>query len=112
MDSKKFYDKAKSYMKLAPDATYIIWSNPTEDQERQTKARAMWLDYLDAQGLRQTAKTFKSIWGGSGKAVTVPSEDPRVFDLSYHPTQDAPQSSYGSRWQARTPPQPRQYRED
>jgi hypothetical protein len=112
MDSKKFYDKAKSYMKLAPDATYIVWSNPTEDTERQTKARAMWLDYLDAQGLQQTASTFKAIWGGNGKAITVPSEDPRVFDLSYHPAHDAPRTSYGARWQAKTPPQPKAYRED
>jgi hypothetical protein len=112
MDSKKFYDKAKSYMKLAPDATYIIWSTPSEDTERQSKARAMWLDYLETQGLRQTAKTFKSIWGGNGKAVIVPSEDPRVFDLSYHPAHDAPRTGYGAHRQAKPTPQPRQYRED
>jgi hypothetical protein len=112
MDSRKFYDKAKNYMKMAPDATFIIWSNPSEDLDRQMKARAMWLDYLDEQGLRQTAKTFKSIWGGIGKAVTVPSEDPRTFDLSYHPAHDAPRTSYGAHRQARSAPQPRQYRED
>jgi hypothetical protein len=112
MDSKKFYDKAKSYMKLAPDATFTIWSNPTEDLDRQMKARAMWLDYLDAQGLRQTGKVFKSVWGGIGKAITVPSEDPRTFDLSYHPAHDAPRTSYRAHRQARDPSQPRQYRED
>jgi len=112
MDSAKFYDKAKSYMKLAPDATYIIWSNPTEDLDRQMKARALWLDYLEAQGLRQTASTFKAIWNGIGKAVTVPSEDPRTFDLSYHPVYDGPATSYRGRWQARTPPPPKAYRED
>jgi hypothetical protein len=112
MDSRKFYDKAKNYMKMAPDATFIIWSNPSEDLDRQMKARAMWLDYLDEQGLRQTGKMFKSIWGGIGKAVTAPSEDPRTFDLSYHPAHDAPRTSYGAHRQARSAPQPRQYRED
>jgi len=112
MDSKKFYDKAKSYMKMNPDATFIIWSNPTEDQDRQTKARAMWLDYLDAQGLRLTAKTFKSIWGGSGKAVTAPTEDPCIFDLSYHPGSDAPRTSHGAHRQSKYASPPRQYRED
>lgn len=108
MDSAKFYDKAKSYMKLAPDATYIIWSNPTEDHERQKKARAMWLDYLDSQGLKQTARTWKAIWAGAGKTVTVPSEDPCVFDLRYMPAEKAPRTSYGARWQARDPSEPSQ----
>jgi hypothetical protein len=112
MDSKKFYDKAKSYMKLAPDATFIILSNPTEDLDRQMKARAMWLDYLEHEGLNQTARTFKAIWGGAGKAVTVPSEDPRTFDLRYHPEQKASPSSYGARWQARDPSEPSTYRRD
>ena len=112
MDSKKFYDKAKSYMKLAPDATFIIWSNPTEDLDRQMKARAMWLDYLDAQGLRSTSRMFKSVWGGNGKALTVPSEDPRTFDLSYHPEEKASRTSYGARWQARDPSEPSTYRKE
>lgn len=112
MDSAKFYDKAKSYMKLAPDAAYIIWSNPSEDHERQKKARAMWLDYLEHEKLAITAKTFKTIWGGAGKAVTVPAEDPRVFDLRYHPEQNAPTSSYGARWRARDPSEPSTYRRD
>jgi len=112
MDSKKFYDKAKSYMKLAPDASFIIWSNPAEDHDRQMKARAMWLDYLEHEGLLVTAKTCKSIWGGAGKAVTVPAEDPRVFDLRYHPEQDAPRSPYGGHRQSNFTSKPRQYRED
>ena len=112
MDSKKFYDKAKSYMKLAPDATFIIWSNATEDLDRQIKARAMWLDYLEAQRLRQTAKVCKSIWAGNGKAVTVPSEDPRTFDLSYHPAHDASRKAYEARWQPRDTSEPHTYRKD
>jgi len=112
MDSAKFYDKAKSYMKLAPDATFIIWSNPTEDFDRQTRARAMWLDYLEHEELHQTAKTFKAIWGGIGKAITVPSEDPRVFDLRYHPAEKGPRTSYGPRWQPRDPSEPSTYRKD
>jgi hypothetical protein len=110
MDSQKFYDKAKSYMKLAPDATFIIWSNPTEDAERQTRARAMWLSYLEHEDLHKTAKTFKTIWGGAGKAVTVPSEDPRTFDLRYHPAQDASRRSYEARGQARDISEPATYR--
>jgi hypothetical protein len=112
MDSRKFYEKAKGYMKMNPDATFVILSNPTEDHDRQTKARAVWLDYLEGQDLVATAKTFKSIWAGNGKAVTVPSEDPCIFDLSYHPNGDAPRRGYGGRWQANSTPQPRQYRED
>ena len=101
MNSMEFFDKAKGFLKLNPSMTYIIWSNPTEDTERQTKARAMWLDYLEEQGLVSVAKTFKSIWAGGGKAVTVPSEDPRNFDLKYHPEERPFRSAYGARGQAR-----------
>ena len=112
MDSNKFYDKAKSYMKMNPDATFVVYSTPSENQERQTKARAMWLDYLESQSLHTTAKVWKAIWNGIGKAVTAPTEDPRIFDLGYHPNSDAPISSSAPRWKARVPAQPRQYRED
>ena len=112
MTGDEFYANVKSYTKMNPSVMFIIWSNPSENHERQTKARAIWLDYLESQGLHTTAKVWKAIWNGIGKAVTVPSEDPRIFDLSYHPNTDAPISSYGARWKARAPAHPRQYRED
>ena len=112
MTSDEFYANLKSYVKINPSMMFVIWSNPTEAIDRQTKAKAMWLDYLEDQGLYKTAKVWKSIWGGNGKAVTVPSEDPRIFDLRYHPDQDAPRTSYGAHRQAKPTPQPRQYRED
>lgn len=112
MTSDEFYANVKSYIKINPSMMFIIWSNPTEAVERQTKARAMWMDYLEAQGLHTTVKVWKAIWNGEGKAVTVPSEDPHIFDLGYSSSQDTPRSSYGARRQEKSASQPRQYRED
>ena len=110
MTSDEFYTKVKGYLKLNPGMTYIIWSNPTEDHDRQTRAKAMWLDYLEAKGLKHTASTWKMIWGGGGKAVTVPTEDPTIYDLTYHPVKDAPRRAYGGRGQARDISEPSTYR--
>jgi hypothetical protein len=112
MTSDKFYTSAKGYLKVNPSMAYVIWSNPTEDQDRQMKARAMWLEYLEQNGLHKTAKTWKSIWAGAGKAVTVPAEDPGVFDLRYMRAEKAPRTSYGARWQARDPSEPSQSQKD
>ena len=112
MTSEEFYTKLKGFAKINPQTMFIIESVPKEDHDRQIRARAMWLSYLDANGLKLTAKTWKAIWAGGGKAVTVPTEDPRNFDLKYHPPGDATRRASGDRWQAKPPPQPRQYRED
>lgn len=110
MTSDELYTSAKGYLKVNLSMAYVIFSTPSEDHHRQTKARAMWLDYLEAKGLDKTAKTWKSIWAGAGKAVTVPAEDPRVFDLRYHPAQDAPRRPYEARGQARDISEPSTYR--
>ena len=112
MTGDEFYKNAKGYMKINSTMTYIIWSNATEDVERQEKAKLLWLNYLDAKDMRLTAKVWKSIWNGAGKAITVPSEDPRTFDLRYHPEHDTPRSSYGFHRQEKSTPKPRAYRED
>ena len=101
MTSDEFYTKVKGYVKLNPSMTYVIYTNPTEDHDRQTKAKAMWLDYLEAKGLKNTASTWKFIWSGGGKAVTVPTEDPMIYDLTYHPEDRPRRSAYGARGQAR-----------
>ena len=85
MTSDEFYAKCKGFMKLNPNMTFVIETRPQSDLARQEKARSAWLDYLDRNGLRRTASTWRMIWAGGGKAVTVPTEDPTVFDLSYAP---------------------------
>lgn len=112
MTSDEFYTKVKGYMKVNPTMTYVIWTNPPEDADRQAKAKVAWLDYLRAKGLNRTASTWRMIWNGGGKAITAPTEDPCIYDLTYHPDCDAPRTSYGAHRQARDPSQPRQYRED
>ena len=110
MNANEFFDKAKGFLKLNPSLTYVIWSNPTEDHDRQTKARALWLQYLEEQKLVSVVKTFKAIWAGGGKAVTVPTEDPRIFDLKYHPEERPFRTAYGARGQARDISEPSTYR--
>jgi hypothetical protein len=112
MNSEEFYTKVKGFAKLNPQMMFIIESVPKEDQARQEKARAAWLDYLAANNLKGTVSTWKFIWAGGGKAITVPAEDPRIFDLKYHPEQDAPRRAYGARWQARDPSGPNTYGRD
>jgi hypothetical protein len=110
MTSEELFEKMKGFMKLNSSMAYIIWSNPTEDHDRQTRARAVWLSYLEVQGLTRTVKTFKSIWAGGGKAVTVPTEDPLNFDLTYNPPQKPHRNAYGARGQARDVSEPSTYR--
>ena len=85
MTSEEFYIKAKGFMKLNPGLTFMIESRPQSDFDRHDRARAAWISYLEGLGLRSTASTWRFIWAGGGKAVTVPTEDPGLFDLSYVP---------------------------
>jgi hypothetical protein len=87
MTSDEFYAKCKGFMKLNPGLTFVIETRPQSDLARQETARAAWLDYLDRNGLRKTAASWRMIWAGGGKAVTVPTENPGVFDLSYVPSE-------------------------
>jgi hypothetical protein len=87
MTSDEFYAKAKGFLKLNPAMTFVIETRPQTDVARHERARAQWLDYCDREGLRSTAATWRFIWAGGGKAVTVPTEDPGVFDLSYVPSE-------------------------
>jgi hypothetical protein len=112
MNSEEFHAKVKNFAKLNPQMLFIIETVPKEDHARQERARAAWLAYLTAKGLRNAAGTWKAIWAGGGKAVTTPSEDPCMFDLSYNPSGNASRTGYGGRWQERTPSPPKAYRED
>ena len=112
MNSEEFHTKMKGFVKIHPQMMFIIESVPKEDHARQEKARAAWVEYLTANNLRNTVSTWKFIWAGGGKAVTVPAEDPCIFDLKYHPQQDAPRKPYGARWRPRDPSEPNGYEKD
>lgn len=112
MTSEEFHTKMKGFAKLNPQMMFVIESNPKEDQARQEKARASWIRYLNDNDLKNTLGTWKFVWNGGGKAITVPSEDPRNFDLKYHPASDAPRRAYGARGQARDISEPNTYRSE
>jgi hypothetical protein len=108
MTSDEFHASVLKFFRQNQSLAYVIYSNPTADVDRQIAARAQWLDYLESKNLTGTAKTFKAIWNGGGKAITVPTEDPTIFDLSYNGSRTA----YGARRQEKSTVTPRAYRED
>ena len=101
MKHEELHEKMKSYLKTNPQLAFVIMTSPNEDHARHNKAKVAWLAYLDANGLKKTASTWRMIWNGGGKAVTVPTEDPCIFDMKYNPDYNAPRRPYGARGRAR-----------
>lgn len=81
--SDEFYARCKSIMKAAGGG-FIIYAKPDPaDEVRNQIAADKWLAYLASKGLDKTAAVWRQILSGGGKAITVPFEDPELFETGY-----------------------------
>jgi hypothetical protein len=101
MTSAEFYQKVRAFMKNNVDLVFVIEGINSEGSGRQAQAKERWLHYLDQNGLTRTAQVWRYIWSQS-KAVTVPAENPAIFDLKYVPASrdglGAPKTGQGRQW--------------
>jgi hypothetical protein len=86
-----FYDRWTAWRKANGGRfNYSIATNPEpEDKQRAEKAKRLWLYYLESNGYKATASTWRNIWAGAGKGVTVPCEKPELFDPTFEYPSDA-----------------------
>lgn len=82
--SKDFYDRAKNFAKVNSGMLVVIHTTPDPaDAERENRILVDWFTYLSVRGLTSTLASFQNILGGAGKAVTLPCENPEMFDPGY-----------------------------
>lgn len=81
-----FCERMKAFAKANTGFLFVIHSKPEpNDAAKERKARDAWFDYLNANGLHRTLACWRAILNGGGKAITVPTERPELFDLAYVP---------------------------
>lgn len=80
-----FYDRWTAWRKANGGRfNYAIATNPEpEERQRSEKAKRLWLYYLESNGHKATARSWRAIWAGAGKGVTVPCEKPELFDPTF-----------------------------
>lgn len=82
--SAEFYKRAVGFLQVNPGMSVVIHAKPDPDSaRRENEIRLSWFTYLTVRDLNSTLKTWRAILGGGGKSITVPCEDPEIFDPSY-----------------------------
>lgn len=82
--SAEFYKRSRAFLLANPGMAVVIHATPAPDNaafERHSKQA--WFTYLRDKGLHSTLDTWRFILSGGGKAITVPCENPELFDPSY-----------------------------